>query len=109
MAPNSNPACMSHAAGQTDDAHPLPASSVTNSRASRLVQFSGDDQRPRPRRIERKTERTKKPSAYDLFRLGKDTAEIAELLGVEEHVALRRINVERSKRLDLPSPYEVTA
>lgn len=65
-----------------------------------LVQFAGDDQK-----------RRQKPSALDLFLLGFDTIEIAKRLGVEEHVASRRLNAERCKAKGLPietcpSPYK---
>ncbi|MFC3208107.1 hypothetical protein [Aquamicrobium soli] len=64
-----------------------------------LVQFAGDDKRAR-----------QKPSALSLFDLGCDTVEIAKRLGVEEHVASRRLNAERCKAKGLPletapSPY----
>ena len=44
--------------------------------------------------------------AYVMFRAGKDTFDIAETLKVEEHRVLAWISIERSKHLDLPSPYE---
>lgn len=56
-----------------------------------LVQFAGDDQRPRA-----------KPSAYALFLMGLDTVEIAERLGVSEAVASRRVYVQRCREKGLP-------
>lgn len=50
------------------------------------------------------------PSVYSLFLRGMDTVQIAKRLGVEEHVASRRLNAERCKAKGLPletapSPY----
>jgi transposase len=44
--------------------------------------------------------------AYDHFLLGRDTAAIAEMMGVSESIVLRWITVERSKRRGLPNPFE---
>lgn len=49
------------------------------------------------------------PSADTLFLQGKDTAEIAAIHGVTEDVVLRRLSIQRSKRLCLPSPYGAKA
>jgi hypothetical protein len=48
-------------------------------------------------------------SALELFRLGCDTACIAEYWQITEAEALRRLNVERSNARRLPSPYGVAA
>ena len=60
-----------------------------------LVQFAGDDLPPR-----------KKPSALSLFRLGHDTRDIAERLGISEASASRQIHEQRSAELGLPVEYE---
>jgi hypothetical protein len=57
-----------------------------------LVQFAGDDQKPR--RL--------KPSALDLFRLKLDTVEIAKRLGIHESVASRRVYMARCREKGLP-------
>lgn len=46
------------------------------------------------------------PSVDSLFRMGHDTAEIAERLDISEAAVLRKLNVLRSKRLERPSPYQ---
>ena len=56
-----------------------------------LVQFAGDDQRPRG-----------KPTAYTLFLMGMDTVEIAQRLGIHESVASRRVHEQRCRAKDLP-------
>lgn len=60
-----------------------------------LVQFAGDDQRPR-----------RKPSAYTLFLLGYDTVEIAKRLGIAEATASRMVHEERCARRGLPVEYK---
>lgn len=60
-----------------------------------LVQFAGDDQ---PARVYRQ-------DASTMFRLGADTASIANLHGISEARVLKRVTLERCKRLGLPSPY----
>lgn len=64
-----------------------------------LVQFAGDDQMPR-------IYRGRRPTALSLFRLGRDTAEIAQVLDLPEPLILKRINIERSDLLSLPNPYK---
>ncbi len=59
--------------------------------------------------IPKKTDRIVLPSFDTLFRQGMDTAEIAAIHGVTEDVVLRRLSVQRSKRLCLPIPYGVKA
>lgn len=56
-----------------------------------LVQFAGDDAVQRG-----------KPSAYALFLMGFDTVEIAERLGIHEHVASRRVYAQRCREKGLP-------
>lgn len=68
-----------------------------------LVQFAGDDQPQRPRNkinTKRLTSR-----ASNMFRLGSDTAAIALALDAHEARVLKRVTLERCKRLGLPSPY----
>lgn len=48
-------------------------------------------------------------TALELFRLGWDTARIAQYWQISEAEALRRLNVERSNAKHLPSPYEAAA
>lgn len=55
---------------------------------------------------ERTPYRPPSPSVDSLFRLGLDTAEIAERLDISEAAVLRKLNVLRSKRLGRPSPYQ---
>lgn len=49
----------------------------------------------------------KQINAYDKFMAGHDTASIAEFYHVHEQTALRWISVERSRRHERASPYEV--
>lgn len=49
----------------------------------------------------------KRSMAYRMFKSGKDTAQIAMALGVQENLVERWITRERCKRLGLPNPYEV--
>lgn len=44
--------------------------------------------------------------AYDLFRCGFDTVEIAQKLGIFESQVERLISIERAARHGYPSPYE---
>lgn len=60
-----------------------------------LVQFSGDDQKPR-----------QKPTALTLFRLGYDTREIAGRLSISEAAASRQVHEQRSAELGLPVEHE---
>lgn len=69
--------------------------------SERLLQFAGDDRPARP-----KTDRTNKPSAYSLFQLGHDTAEIAAIRGEQESKVLLDLTMQRCKARSLPSPYE---
>jgi hypothetical protein len=69
-----------------------------------LIPFAGDDLRPR--RKVAPTRRKVAPTADSLFRLGRDTIEIAAILGCDEPEALKRLSVERSARLGLDRPYE---
>jgi hypothetical protein len=48
----------------------------------------------------------KRDRAYRLFRHGRDTQEIADIMNIRERTALRYINVARSAELGLSSPYE---
>ena len=43
--------------------------------------------------------------AYDLFRVGRDTADIAAIMRVTEHTVLRWVNQARSEKLGLADPY----
>jgi hypothetical protein len=45
--------------------------------------------------------------AYVMFRAGRDTFDIAEIMKVPEHRVLAWITIERSKHRKLPNPYEV--
>lgn len=45
-------------------------------------------------------------AAYDLFRAGRDTADIAYLLNITEAEALKQISQSRSAKLGLSDPYE---
>lgn len=56
-----------------------------------------------------KTSRTVLPSADTLFRQGKDTLEISIVLGLPEDEVLRRLSVQRSRRLQLREPYGASA
>lgn len=47
--------------------------------------------------------------AYVMFRAGRDTLEIAQALGVEEHRVHAWISRERSDHLGLPNPYAGSA
>jgi hypothetical protein len=44
-------------------------------------------------------------TALELFRLGWGTDRIAEYYAISEAEALRRLNIERSNSMRLPSPY----
>jgi transposase len=52
-----------------------------------------------------KGDRAPSPTADTLFRQGRTTLEIAQHFGLSEAIILRRVNIMRSKRLGLPSPY----
>jgi hypothetical protein len=67
-----------------------------------LIQFAGDDRPPRARPYRQPL------SAYSLFHIGHDTADIAGILGCSEPEALKQISVERSQLLKLPISYERT-
>lgn len=45
-------------------------------------------------------------AAYDLFRAGRDTADIAYLLNITEAEALEQVSKQRSAKLVLSDPYE---
>lgn len=45
-------------------------------------------------------------AAYDLFRAGRDTADIAYLLNITEAEALEQVSKQRSAKLGLSDPYE---
>lgn len=49
------------------------------------------------------------PTCHTLFALGHDTANIAVIKGMPEHIVLRKISNERSRVRGLPSPYEARA
>lgn len=53
-----------------------------------------------------KPRESRQARAYEHFRLGRDTAAIAEMMGALESTVLRWVSAERSKRQSLPSPYE---
>ncbi|MFC5385159.1 hypothetical protein ACFPLB_04165 [Aquamicrobium segne] len=61
-----------------------------------LVQFAGDDQRPRRRKAHGK------PSAYALFLMGLDTFEIAKRLGIHEAEASKQVYLQRCREKGLP-------
>jgi len=63
-----------------------------------LVAYAGKDE-PEP------TNR-KQVNAYDKFMAGADTLALATRYGINESTALRWISRERSRRHELPSPYE---
>lgn len=65
-----------------------------------LIQFAGDDKPPRLRPYRQPL------SALSLFRGGRDTADIAVILGISEPEAFKQLSIERSKHLNLPIPYE---
>lgn len=65
---------------------------------SALVPFAGDD---RPGRL--------KHVSYDastMFRHGYNTHEISLAKDMKEHAVLKRVTLERCRRLGLPNPYE---
>lgn len=45
------------------------------------------------------------PSAFDLWRIGNDTADIARILKITEAKALEQVSKQRSAMLGLPIPY----
>lgn len=63
-----------------------------------LIQYAGDDQPGRLRGV--------RLAASTLFRQGKDTHEIAIRKDEHEHIVLKRVTLERCRRLGLPNPYE---
>jgi hypothetical protein len=62
-----------------------------------LVAYAGKEAEPHGRQI----------WAYDRFMAGADTLQIAEFYRVNESTVLRWVNVERSRRHELASPYGV--
>jgi DNA-binding transcriptional regulator LsrR (DeoR family) len=52
-----------------------------------------------------KGDRAPSMTADTMFRQGRTTLEIAQHFGLSEAKILRRVNVMRSRRLSLPSPY----
>lgn len=62
-----------------------------------LIPFAGHVGAPRKKSA---------PTAYTLFQLGHDTVEIAELLGVKEHVASRMLHEQRCRAKGLPCEME---
>lgn len=66
--------------------------------APKLIPFAGDD-RPAPLKAIRLT-------AATLFRQGMDTREIAIAKDMTEQAVLKRVTLERCRRLGLPNPYE---
>lgn len=48
----------------------------------------------------------KNPTALDYFRAGRDTADIAIILGLTEAEALKAVNLQRSAALGLSDPYQ---
>lgn len=77
-----------------------------------LIPFAGQDPEepaievPETKYLHRKTH-TRPEMAYRLFRIGRDTAELAERFKRDESTVLRWITAERCRRLGLPSPYLV--
>jgi hypothetical protein len=65
-----------------------------------LIQFAGDDKPARLRPYRQPL------SALSLFRIGHDTGDIASILGCSEPDALKQLSIERSRHLNLPSPYK---
>lgn len=70
--------------------------SISYHAAPTLIRYAGDDQPPRNRT---------RLSAASMFLMGYDTLQIEKHLEITEAQALKRISLERSKRLGLPSPY----
>lgn len=64
-----------------------------------LIQFAGDDRPARPRPYRQPL------TALSLFRIGHDTADIANILGCSEPEVLKQLSIERSRHLNLPIPY----
>lgn len=62
-----------------------------------LVAYAGKEPTPDPRWAR----------AYDKFKRGADTEQIAEFYNIKERTVLRWISIERSRRHGLPIPYEV--
>jgi len=75
-----------------------------------LVPYAGMERWKQPlvKRAPTRRRRTRSQMAYDLFRLGNDTADLAVRLDVQEATILRWITYERSRRLGLPHPYGET-
>lgn len=48
----------------------------------------------------------KRDRAYRLFKRGRDTQEIADIMNIRESTALRYISVARANEHGLPLPYE---
>lgn len=63
-----------------------------------LVAYAGKETEPTPD--------PRWARAYDKFKRGADTVQIAEFYHVYERTVLKWINIERSSRRGLPSPYE---
>lgn len=61
-----------------------------------LVKFAGDDGKPPRKRVD----------AYGMFKLGKDTVQIANILGITEAQASRRIFIARCKAKKLAIGFE---
>lgn len=67
-----------------------------------LIQFAGSD----PTEAEYKPRNGHRLAAYNRFRKGKDTLQIAIEMGELERTILKWISIERSRRLGLREPYE---
>jgi hypothetical protein len=66
-----------------------------------LVAYAGKEEFPEADRGSEKRDR-----AYRLFKRGRDTQEIADIMNVRESTALRYVNIARSLELGLSRPYE---
>jgi len=75
-----------------------------------LIGYAGRERWKQPLVVRKpiRHRRTRSQMAYDLFRLGNDTADLAARLEVQEATILRWITYERSRRLGLPNPYGET-
>lgn len=71
-----------------------------------MIPFAGKDPWERPLWGEPHRPRPRSAIAYERFELGWDTMMIAQHMNITEAKALKLINIERSKLLSKPSPYE---
>lgn len=76
-----------------------------------LVAYAGKDPEeppldtPETKYLHRKTH-TRPEMAYRMFRMGRDTLDLAARFSREEQTIVRWITAERCKRLGLPNPYQ---